>query len=187
LAFFTAQAIHYWQINELGNMLWMCNIGNLLLAIGIFFEQALLVRVAVMWIVPGLFVWLVYVVPTWGMVLMGKSRFTELYGVLSSTLAHVGGMAVGLVALRRIRMDGRAWLYAFIWYYIVQLFSRLLTPVSMNVNLSQRIQDGWEQTFNSYWKFWLVLSTLVGVGAWLLGLILKGVWPSPIASTESAS
>ena len=29
LIFFLAQAIHYWQINELGHTLWMCNIGNL--------------------------------------------------------------------------------------------------------------------------------------------------------------
>jgi len=36
LMFFLAQAIHYWQINQLGHMLWMCNIGNLLLALGIF-------------------------------------------------------------------------------------------------------------------------------------------------------
>jgi hypothetical protein len=186
LAFFLAQAIHYWQINELGNMLWMCNIGNLLMAIGLFLEEALLIRVAVMWMVPGLLVWLVYVVPTWGMVLTGNSRLSEIYGVVSSTLAHVGGIAVGLVALRRIRMDGRAWLYAFVWYFIVQLFSRLLTPVAMNVNLSQKIQDGWEQSFSSYWKFWLVLSSLVGGAAWLLGFILQRLWPDRIAAGESA-
>jgi len=58
LAFFLAQGAHYWRINELGHMLWMCNIGNLVLAIGLFLNNALLIRVAVIWMFPGLMVWL---------------------------------------------------------------------------------------------------------------------------------
>lgn len=177
LAFFCAQAIHYWQINELGHMLWMCNIGNLLLALGLFFEEALLIRVAVIWSIPGVAVWFVYVVPTWGMLLTGKFGYLELVGVLSSTLAHLGGLLVGMLVLRRIRMDQRAWLYAFIWYFVVQLLSRFITPAALNVNVAHRIQDGWEQTFSSYLKFWLVLTLLVGVCLWILGRILRMLWP----------
>jgi hypothetical protein len=177
LVFFFAQATHYWQINQLGHMFWMCNIGNLLLALGIFFEQALLIRVAVIWSMPGLVVWGLYVVPTWGMLVTGKMSLSESYGVVSSTLAHVGGLSVGILVLRKVRMNASAWAYAFIWYLIVQGVSRLLTPVAMNVNLSQRVQDGWETTFSSYWKFWLVLSALVAVCLWLLGLLLKRLWP----------
>lgn len=178
MACFSAQAIHYWHINQLGHMLWMCNIGNLLLAIGIFLEEAILIRVAVMWMVPGVVVWLVYVVPTWGMLLTGKLSIGQLFGVLSSTLAHIGGISVGLVVLRKVGMDGRAWLYAFIWYFVVQLLSRVLTPADMNVNLSHRIQDGWEQTFSTYWRFWLLLTLLVGLCLWILGFLLKMLWPA---------
>ena len=165
----------------------MCNIGNLLLAIGLFLEQPILIRVAVMWMAPGLAVWLVYVVPTWGMLLTGNFRFIELYGVLSSSLAHLGGIAVGIVVLRKVGMDKRAWFYTFSWFLFVQLLSRLLTPASMNVNLSHRVQDGWEQTFNSYWKFWLVLALLVGLGSWLLGLVLNRLWPNASNMTEQIS
>ena len=122
LAFFSAQAIHYWQINELGHMLWMCNIGNLLLAIGLFLGEATLVRVAVIWMLPGVVVWAMYVVPTWGMLLTGQMSFDQFFGVLSSTLAHLGGFSVGMLALQKVRMDGRAWFYAFIWYLVVQTF-----------------------------------------------------------------
>ena len=182
LAFFCAQAAHYWQIDQLGHMLWMCNIGNLLLALGLFFEQTLLIRVAVIWMVPGLAVWFAYVVPTWGMLLTGKYSYTELFGVISSTLAHVGGFAVGMIVLRRTKMDGKAWAYAFLWYFVMQLLSRLVTPAAMNVNLSHNIQTGWEQSFNAYWKFWVVLTLLVGVGLWLLGLLLARFWPTtPVA------
>ena len=79
-------------------------------------------------------------------------------------------------------MNGGAWAYSFLWYFIVQLASRLFTPIAFNVNLSQRIQEGWEGMFTSYWKFWLLLSALVGCGSWLLDLLLKRLWPAPSTS-----
>jgi hypothetical protein len=185
LAFFSAQAIHYWHINELGHMLWMCNIGNLLLALGLFLGEAILIRVAVIWMLPGLVVWFFYVVPTWGMLLTGHFSLGQLFGVFSSTLAHVGGFSVGMAVLRKVRMDSKAWFYAFMWYFVVQLLSRLLTPAEMNVNLAHRIQFGWEQSFSSYWKFWLLLTVLVGLCLWVMGFVLKTLWPEPSDSQET--
>jgi hypothetical protein len=164
LAFFLAQAVHYWRINELGHMLWMCNIGNLVLAVGLFLNQAILIRIAVLWMIPGLVVWLLYVVLAWGV-------------FLSSTLAHVGGIIVGMLALQKVRVDRAAWLYALLWYLAVQLLSRLITPVEMNVNVSQRIYDGWQQTFTAYWQFWLVLTLGTAAVLWILGSILYKLWP----------
>jgi len=185
LAFFLAQAIHYWHISELGHTLWMCNIGNLLLAIGLFLEKPILIRVAAIWMVPGVAVWCIYVVPTWGMLVTGQASWGRLFGVLSSTLAHLGGFSVGMLLLRRVRMDGRGWAYAFGWYFVMQLLSRLITPVSLNINVSQNIQGGWEQTFSAYWKFWLVLTLIVGALMWVIGSILKLVWPLNIAREAS--
>src|SRR5882724_5571480 len=65
LTFFLAQAVHYWRIDQLGHLLWLCNIGNLLLAVGLFLDQSVLIRVAVIWSIPGLFVWARYVVAEW--------------------------------------------------------------------------------------------------------------------------
>ena len=164
----------------------MCNIGNLLLALGLFFEAAIMIRVAVIWVIPGLAVWfLFYILPIWGMFLTGRASYAQLFGVLSSTLVHVGGFAVGIVVLRKVGMDARAWFLAFIWYLAVQLLSRLLTPADMNVNLSHRIQEGWEQAFSAYWKFWFVLTVIVGLCLWLLGLLLKRLWPASAASLET--
>jgi hypothetical protein len=86
LLFFFAQVDHYWRISQLGHLFWMCNIGNLLMAIGLFLEKPLLVRVAAIWTIPGLVVWFVYVVLEWGV-------------FFSSTLAHVGGLAVAVFAV----------------------------------------------------------------------------------------
>jgi hypothetical protein len=165
LFFFLAQAIHYWQISELGHMLWMCNIGNLLLAIGLFLNRPLLSRVAVIWLIPGLMVWLLYVALSSGL-------------IVSSTLAHVGGIVVGMMVLKKVRMDRVAWLYALGWYLLIQLISRLLTPAALNVNVSHTIDPGWQQTFGAYWQFWLVLTILTAFLLWVIGVVLHKLWPA---------
>ena len=171
LAFFLAQGAHYWRINELGHMLWMCNIGNLVLAIGLFLNNALFIRVAVIWMFPGLMVWALYVALAWGM-------------FLSSTLAHVGGLIVGIAALRRVGMDRTGWRYALGWYLVVQFLSRVLTPANLNVNVAHYVEPGWQQTFDTYWKFWLVLTLLTAIVLWIIGTALHRIWPIQRTATS---
>ena len=170
--FFLAQAVHYWQIDQLGHLLWMCNVGNLLLAAGLFFNQRRLVRVAVIWSLPGLLIWARYVVTEW----FGYATL-DWFAVLTSTMAHIGGLAVGLVSLRRVCVDRLTWLYAFAWYLAVQFISRLVTPYALNVNVSQHIYSGWEPKFTSYLKFWLVLTVVVGSSLWLMTWAFTKLWP----------
>jgi len=165
LFFFVAQGVHYWRTNELGNLLWMCNVGNLLLAMGLFLEKRRVVRLAAIWMIPGLVVWFLYVVLTWGV-------------FLTSTLAHVGGLVVAMIALRSYRMDRTAWRWALGWYLMVQLCSRLATPPVLNVNLAHSVQPGWERTFDSYWTFWITLTLIGVVILWLSGLLLRSIWPA---------
>ena len=165
LFFFLAQAVHYWRINEVGHLLWMCNIGNLILALGLFLEKPVVIRLAAIWTIPGLVVWILYVVLAWGV-------------FLTSTLAHVGGLAVALVALSKYGMDRNAWRWAFAWYLVVQLGSRVVTPAALNVNLAYSIQPGWERTFPSYLTFWIVLTLVTGAWLWLSGLLLWRIWPA---------
>lgn len=171
LLFFLGQGIHYWRIQELGHMLWMCNIGNLLFAIGLFVDNRRLMRVAIIWTIPGLIIWILYVVLAWGV-------------FLTSTLAHVGGLIVGLLVLRRIGMDRQSWVYAFVWYLVVQLASRLFTATDLNVNLAHKIQPGWDQQFGSYWQFWLVLTVVTACVLWLVERLFRWLWPMRAARHE---
>ena len=164
LFFFLAQGVHYWRIGELGNMLWMCNVGNLLLAMGLFLEKPVLVRLAAIWTVPGFIVWFLYVVLTWGM-------------FLTSTLAHGGGIVVAMFALSKYRMDRTAWRWAFGWYLVIQLCSRFVTAAALNVNVAHAVQSGWQRAFQSYWTFWLTLTLVTMVVLWLTGLLLWSIWP----------
>jgi hypothetical protein len=165
LGFFLAQAIHYWRAGGMGNLLWMCNVGNLLLAIGLFLNHRELIRATAIWTIPGLFIWFRYV--------LFEYDFT-----VSSALAHVGGIVVALIVLRRVRMDRIAWFYAFIWYLFMQLASRLATDPRLNVNVAHRIQTGWENAFSSYWKFWMVMTMLTAFCLWAIGIILSWIWPT---------
>jgi hypothetical protein len=165
LTFFLAQAIHYWRVGGMGNLLWMCNVGNLLLAIGILLSQRELIRAAAIWTIPGLIIWIRYVL-------------FEYDFVISSALAHVGSIIVALIVLRRVRMDRIAWVYAFVWYLFMQMVSGLTTDPRLNVNVARRIQTGWEALFSSYWKFWVVLTVLVGFCLWGFGRALSWIWPA---------
>jgi len=107
----------------------MCNIGNLVLAIGLFLGRPVIIRLAVFWLIPGLPLWI------WYMVLRGG-------WLLTSTFTHVGGLVVGLFALSKIRADRRAWLYAFAWYLLAQQISRLTTPAELNVSAAHHIYTG---------------------------------------------
>ena len=51
LIFFLAQGVHYWPVHELGNLFWMCNLGNLLLALGLFLEKPVVIRLAAIWMI----------------------------------------------------------------------------------------------------------------------------------------
>jgi len=164
LLFFFAQAIYYWRNGSFGNMLWMCNIGNLLLAIALFAGHREMIRATALWMIPGLVIWFLYVLIPFGF-------------VLSSALAHVGGFIVGIVALRAVRVDRRAWLYAFIWYLFMQVVSRLSTSQDLNVNVVYRIQPGLESVFGSFWQFWLLMTMTVAVGLWAIGRALNSIWP----------
>ena len=166
LIFFAGQFIFYWRGGSLGNMLWMCNIGNLLLAIGIFIGHRELIRATAIWTIPGIAVWFWFVLLPYGF-------------ILTSTLAHVGGFVVGLIAMRRVRADRLAWRYAFVWYLLMQAITRLTTSPDLNVNVAYRIQSGWEPTFTSFWKFWLVMSAFVALGLWVIGRLLNLLWPAP--------
>jgi hypothetical protein len=173
LVFFFAQAAHYWERQQLGHMLWMCNVGDLLLAIGLFFRKPVLIRMAVIWMFPGLVVWFRFVVLEWGL-------------FFSSLLAHVGGILVGIVALKKVGVDRNDWRYAFGWYLLIQILSRLLTTADLNVNLAHRIQPGFERFFGAYWQFWLTLAAATAVVLWVLTYLLSQLWPSSMSKVNEA-
>ena len=170
VTFFVVQAIHYWRFGGMGHLLWMCNLGNVLLGLGLMIAHRELIRAAAIWTIPGLVIWIFYVLLPSGF-------------YFSTTLAHVGGFIVGMIALRRVRMDRWAWAYAFGWALLTQLAARLLAPPDLNVNVAHRVQDGFP--FTSYWKFWIVLMFATAALMWVMGKVLALIWPARTASERA--
>jgi len=164
LLFFLLHANYYRQVGGMSNMLWMCNIGNLVLAVGLFLASPILIRLAVIWLIPGLPIWLWFVVRPGGW-------------ILTSFFAHAGGLTVGLIAMQKVRASRWMWLQAFVWFLLVQEICRLFTPVGPNVNAAHLIYGEFEPLFNRYWQFWTVGTLVVAIGLWIMGFLLLKLFP----------
>ncbi|HLG15495.1 MAG TPA: hypothetical protein VJH03_13485 [Blastocatellia bacterium] len=164
LVFFLAHSVYYWKNGGLGNLLWMCNVANLMLAAGLMLGWRWLIRLSVIWLVPGLPLWLYYVAFTGGW-------------LLTSFFTHVGGLIVGLAALSAVRASEWTWLHGFAWYVILQQVSRVATAPELNVNVAHSVYQGWENAFGAYWQYWLATTALTAVGLWILGWILLKLFP----------
>jgi hypothetical protein len=158
LFFFVVHAEYYRVVGGLANMLWMCNIANLVLAFGLFLARPALIRVAVMWLLPGL-IWLWFVVrPGWW--------------ILTSFFAHAGGLIVGVIAIHRVRASRWMWLQALAWFLAIQEICRLLTPAELNVNAAHLINPEFQTWFNTYSQFWIVGTLVVAAGLWIIAFAL---------------
>jgi hypothetical protein len=164
LIFFILHANYYLRVGGIQHMLWMCNIGNLVLAVGLFLACPILIRLAVIWLIPGLPIWLWFVVKPGGW-------------ILTSFFAHAGGLIVGLMALNKVRASRWMWLQAFVWYLFMQEICRLFTPPELNVNVAHLIHGGYETMFATYWQFWVFMSLLVLAGLWVIGVALLWMFP----------
>ncbi|HWP43151.1 MAG TPA: hypothetical protein VNO14_07960 [Blastocatellia bacterium] len=170
LTFFTAHFVFYWTApfystnRGIDNMLWMCNVGNLLLAVGLLAGVKWIVRMATLWLIPGLPLWLFEVVRNGGW-------------LFTSFLTHIGGTVVGVIAVWQVRAGRRSWLHALIWYLAMQLLSLLFTSPYWNVNVAHRIYGGYETVVSQYWQFWLITTAIVAAGLWVLGFIMQKLFP----------
>lgn len=168
LFFFTLHAFMLWRDGGWPHMLWMCIIGNLFVAVGIFLRWALSIRIGVSWLMLGLGLWLWFVVAREGT-------------TVPSVLAHVGGLAVGLVAVSKVGADRNTWLYASVWYIVIQQVCRMATPAELNVNIAHRVYDGLEHFFATYDIFWAASTMLAAFGLWVIGIGLQRMWPAKVS------
>lgn len=164
LGFFLANLSANYREGHVGNSLWMCYLANLLLAAGLLLARPELLRTGAIWILPGLPLWLMDMIRT---------------GIIRPTgvLAHLGGAAVGLFALRVFRAGRFAWLHAFLLYLAVQQLCRWITPPDLNVNLAHAVYEGSEKMFREYRTYWLATSALMALALWITGRLLILLFP----------
>ncbi len=166
LLLFIARLINLFNTNEIGHILWMCHISNLMLAIALFSAWPFLVQISVPWLLFGLPLWILDVTQV------------GLVGGLTSFGTHVGGLIIGLVALSKMTYNKNMWIYAFVWYLTVQQICRMFTPSELNVNIAHMVYQGWETMFSVYWQYWLVTTISVALSMWLIEKIFLKLFPS---------
>lgn len=145
-------------------MLWMCNLATAVLGIGMIVGFSPLIRLAVIWLIPGLALWF------WFVVMEGGWLWTSFF-------SHVGGLLIGLFAMREVRGGRWTWLYASIWYLVVQQLCRMITDPELNVNVAHRPFEDFAEMFGSYREYWILTTLLVVVGSWLLGMAMMELFP----------
>lgn len=139
--------------------LWACHVATLLVGVGALLESSSWVAVGVLWLAFGN--------PLWILDLLTGGEF-----LLTSPLTHVGGLLLGLLALRRLPPPGVLWWKAVLAFAALLAVTRLVTPRSANVNLAFAVASGWEKIFPSYP---LYLSLLLAAGAATFFVVELGI------------
>ena len=145
--FYAVHAAHFIARRQQENVLWFCHLGALLVGFGLMLRWPLANAVGFLWLTIGTPLWLVYVA-TGGELLPG------------SVLTHFGGVAFGLVGLRRFGLPRGAWWKALAALVPVLFLTRLVTPPAANVNLAFAVWPGWEWLFPSHLVYLLCLASL---------------------------
>jgi hypothetical protein len=145
--FYALFAADHLYAGHAANLLWACQVGALLVGLGLVFRSPTWNAIGLLWLVAG--------VPLWAMDLLanGGGRPTTL-------LTHVGGLVLGVIGVRRLGLPKRTWLRAAIALAGLHLLCRWVTPPEENINLAFTIWPGWEAYFPSHLVYVLTVFAL---------------------------
>jgi len=172
LCFFIARAIEYVAIAKTPEqMLWSCHVSNLMLAVGIFLGNPLLIRVAVFWQILGLPPWIMDAVVT------GMIKTVSIF-------SHLGGSIVAIIAIRQVGAKRWSWIPSLIYFVILQQITRLLTVPGpyTNVNVAHFAYGAMKDWFPVYWKYWLVNTSVVALTLIILEFLFMWLFPTKAKS-----
>ena len=155
LALFVGEAVSETLAGTPLALLWACHVANLCLGLGLLIGWPRLARAAALVLIPGL--------ALWGVELLTVGATTPM-----SVLSHLGGVTVGLIALRRLGLDRHTWWVGFAGLVLLQELCRWVTPPGLNVNLSHAVHPSSTALFADYRVY---RATLLALGlAGLAGL-----------------
>jgi len=167
LCFFISRAIEYVVIAKTPEqMLWSCHVSNLMLAVGMFLGNPLLIRVAVFWQILGL--------PPWIMdaVVSGMIKPVSIF-------SHLGGSIVAIIAIRQVGAKRWSWVPSLIYFVVLQQITRLLTDPGpyTNVNVAHFAYGPMKDWFAVYWKYWVVNTSIVALTLIILEFVFLWLFP----------
>ena len=160
LAFFLARLGYFIHYGGTSQILWMCHLSNLTLAIGLLFDLPLWVGVSAYWLILAIPFWVVDVL---GFGMEGMTSFAT----------HAGGTIIAVLALFRIYPPRRIWADALAWHLVLHAVCRFFKPPELNINVAHAIYRGWERFFSDYFSYWLLITALAGGALYLLDVLVN--------------
>lgn len=159
------------------DLLWACHIACLWIAAGVARRSGLLAAIGLCWLALGNSLW-VLDVSTGGLL------------ILTSILTHVGGLWLGLRAVRRHGFPARSWVFAWLAMLGLVGLTRLTTPRAANVNLAFAVFPGWEKYFSTYPRYFAFLCLLCAGSYWLTERVARSLLsrraPPPVLAMEAS-
>ena len=139
---FSWAAVNYGSAEAWPELLWICNVSNLLLAAGLLSRSGTVTWVATLWLLVGMPLWL------W-------DGLTDAFAS-HSFVTHVGSATVGLLSLSALDKRRRVWWMALGYATALQWLSRAVTPPGPNVNSAHTVYRQLTGVFSSYPTYWVV-------------------------------
>ncbi len=167
LAPLTVYGIHFvrnWTHTYPDHGLWMCHVSNLALGFGLLLACPVFVRLAAIWFVPA--------IPLWVMDMMRTGETPAI-----TFVSHLGGLAVAMVALRQVRASRFMWIQGVVWYLFIQQLSRMFTRPELNINVAHTMYEGWERVFPVYWQYWIFTTLSAAFALWVTNVLLTKLMP----------
>ena len=130
------------------DLLWACHVGAAAVGIGVLLRSAVCDAIGVLFLLVG--------VPLWILDVATGGEF-----IPTSVPTHLGGLVVGLLALKNMGPPAGVWWKAALALAVLVGVCRLLTPAPANVNLAFAVPSGWRSYFPSHRWYLIGLGTAV--------------------------
>ena len=149
LIFFSVKSFECYDRNALFDLLWFCNITNLLLGVSILFQIKLLIWLFTICIYSGIAPWI------FGLFIGVDFEYSSLF-------THFISPILGTYVLIRSKAKFKIWYYGILYLIILQILSRFFTPYKENVNIAFFVYPELLPVFLNYPLYWL--SNMFGLG-----------------------
>ncbi len=149
-------------------LLWVCNVFNFGLAIGLYFRHAVTLWISTLWIVAGTPLWI------WDNIERGT------YLTVHAFFIHVVSAVIGLISLRYVPWPSRVWYKALLAVILLQLLTRLVADPALNINMSASVYPALQGLFDSFLVYSLFNLLSFSLTLILLESLFKKVlrrWP----------
>jgi hypothetical protein len=141
------------------NLCWSCNVAALLIPVALLLQKPAVNAIGGLILLLGTPFWIINI-STGGTLL------------LTSSLSHVGGLALSLVGMRLMGVPRQTWWRAVLVIALLTLVSRWLPNPEENVNLAFTVPSGYRTRFPSHGSYLFLLGLLLAGAALGLQMLL---------------